>query len=382
VTSVFYLFRDAPQRRAALQLEPGSAARYALHGMDQLAERGYAVGHNLERPQPTAWARPAGAALKRGLESAGGYGGDFATVLSSLRPLNRADVVFSTVDTVGIPLMLLARAHAVRPPFVYVAIGLPERLVQLRSRRMERLYAHALGGAAAIVTYSAHEADVLTRWLGERGMEAPVQFVPFGVDVEAFRPTGAPSRLDVVSVGADPHRDFELLVETARALPETGFLAVTTADRARSLAGRPANLSVETDLPFDEMRRRLERARVVALPVRDNSYSGATTVLLQAMALAKPVVVTRTAAIETGYGLEDGDNVRLVGPGDGGSFGRALAELLGDRVRARALGVRARATVEGALTWQQYVGRIDALLGSAALARPPGRRTAGYRPPS
>jgi glycosyltransferase involved in cell wall biosynthesis len=276
--------------------------------------------------------------------------------------------------------MLLARAHAVRPPFVYVAIGLPERLVQLRSRRMERLYAHALGAAAAIVTYSAHEADVLTRWLGERGMEAPVQFVPFGVDVEAFRPTGAPSRLDVVSVGADPHRDFELLVETARALPETGFLAVTTADRARSLAGRPANLSVETDLPFDEMRRRLERARVVALPVRDNSYSGATTVLLQAMALAKPVVVTRTAAIETGYGLEDGDNVRLVGPGDVGSFGRALAELLGDRVQARALGVRARATVEGALTWQQYVGRIDALLGSAALARPRRRRTAGYRP--
>ena len=50
VTSVFYLFRDAPQRRAALELEPGSAARYALYGMDQLAERGYAVRHNLERP--------------------------------------------------------------------------------------------------------------------------------------------------------------------------------------------------------------------------------------------------------------------------------------------------------------------------------------------
>ena len=315
VTSVYYLFRDAPQRRAALELEPGSAARYSLYGMDQLAGRGYAVRHNLERPQPTAWARPAGAALKRGLEAAGGYGGDFATVLSALRPLNRTDVVLSTVDTVGIPLMLLARARAARTPFVYVAIGLPERLVQLRARRMEQLYAHALGRAAAIVTYSAHEADVLTRWLRERGMEAPVEFVPFGVDVEAFRPTGAPFHVDVVSVGADPHRDFELLVETARALPETSFLAVTTADRARSLDGLPVNVSVETDLSFDEMHRRLERARVVALPVRDNSYSGATTVLLQAMALAKPVVVTRTAAIETGYGLEDGDNVRLVAPG-------------------------------------------------------------------
>ena len=161
--------------------------------------------------------------------------------------------------------------------------------------------------------------------------------MPFGVDVEAFRPTGAPPDVDVVSVGADPHRDFELLLTVARAMPETSFLVVTTADRARSLAGRPSNVSVETDLPFDEMRLRLERARVVALPVRDNSYSGATTVLLQAMALAKPVVVTRTAAIATGYGLEDGDERAARGRrGTATSFGRALAERLRDERQARS----------------------------------------------
>ena len=97
MTSVFYLFRDAPHRRAALGLEPGSPARYALYGMDELAERGHTVRHNLERPEPAAWARVTGAALKRGLEAAGGYGGDFAGVLSSQRELNRADVVLSTV---------------------------------------------------------------------------------------------------------------------------------------------------------------------------------------------------------------------------------------------------------------------------------------------
>ena len=94
------------------------------------------------------------------------------------------------------------------------------------------------------------------------------------------------------------------------------FLLVTTGERARSLGGLPPNVALETDLPFDEMRRALERARVVALPVRENSYSGATTVLLQAMSLAKPVVVTRTAAIATGYGLVDGENVRLAAPCD------------------------------------------------------------------
>ena len=304
----------------------------------------------------------------RGLEAAGGYGGDFAGVLSSLRALNRADVVLSTVDTVGIPLMLLARARVVRPPFVYVAIGLPERLVQLRSARIQTLYARALGAASAVVAYSEHETDVLRQWLGERGVHARVEFVPFGVDVEAFRPTGATPDVDVISIGSDPHRDFELLLTVARGLPETSFLVVTTADHARSLGDLPANVAVEADLPFDEMRSRLERARVVALPVRENSYSGATTVLLQAMALGQPVVVTRTAAIASGYGLEDGVNVRLVAPGDADGFGGAIADLLGNDARSGELGRRARATVEAGLSWDRYVDQLATILRAGPLS--------------
>ena len=95
------------------------------------------------------------------------------------------------------------------------------------------------------------------------------------------------------------------------------------------------------------MRERLERARVVALPVRENTYSGATTVLLQAMALEKPVVVSRTSAIATGYGLVDGENCRLVEPGDASSFAEVLRGILGDDVEARSLAA-ARTTNRGA----------------------------------
>jgi glycosyltransferase involved in cell wall biosynthesis len=144
---------------------------------------------------------------------------------------------------------------------------------------------------------------------------------------------------------------------------------VTGREHARSLGDVPTNVAVEVDLPFDEMRRRLERARVVALPVRENSYSGATTVLLQAMALGKPVVVSRTKAIERGYGLDDGDNVRLVPPGDVGPFAAAIDGVLGDAEHARALGARARATVEARLGWTSYVARLEELLHAAAPAR-------------
>jgi glycosyltransferase involved in cell wall biosynthesis len=364
--SVFYAFRDSLQRRRALEADLGSPERYLLFGLDELRARGREVRHNLERPAPPWWARLLGRSAKRAVERAGGYGGDFATVLASLAAANRADVAFSTVDTVGLPLVLVGRAGLVRVPVVYAAIGLPERLAQLRSERVRAAYADALGRCASILAYSEHEVDDLTAWLGERGRSTEVSFVPFGVDTAAFRPVSEPPTRDVVSVGADPQRDYPLLLAVARALPTVSFTLVAGRDAARTLGDAPENVAVEVDVPFAAMKRRLEEARVVGLPVRENTYSGATTVLLQAMALGKPVVVSRTRAIASGYGLVDGENCRLVEPGDASAFAKSLAGVLGDDLHARALGSSARRMVERDLTWERYVGRIEERLDACA----------------
>ncbi|MGH3129108.1 MAG: glycosyltransferase family 4 protein [Gaiellaceae bacterium] len=369
MASVFYAYRDSPQRRRALSAPLGAPERYLLFGLDQLVERGWTARHDLERSgRPPMWARAGGAASKAALERAGGYGGDFATVLASLRQANRADVVLSTVDTVGIPLLLLAKAGRLHPPLVYIAIGLPERVARLRSVRMRRLYASALAATAAVAAYSEHEAADLVAFMAEHGESTRVEFVPFGVDDRAFVPSLVQPSVDVVMAGADPHRDVDLFVDLAAEMPNRSFRLVTTAERARGVAPSP-NLGVESDIPFEDMKRRLEEARVVALPVLDNSYSGATTVLLQAMALGKPIVVSRTKAIAAGYGLVDGENCRLIEPGDAAGFGRAVAGVLRDEWHARSLGARARATVEADLGWNQYVDRLAALLRDAALPR-------------
>ena len=357
-SSIFFAFRDSPQRRSALRTPAGSAERYSLFGLDEVAARGVRVSHNLEPPGRKAWwARLAGAAINRALYASGGYGGDFASVLGSLRRANAADVIFSTVDTLGIPLILLKRVGLVRRPLVYVSIGLPERLVQLRNRPMRRLYRSALRGASAVVAYSEHEAAALRDWLGPGGPE--VVFVPFGVDVDAFRPVEAADQdFDVLSVGVDPRRDFELLLAIAERNPELIFRIVAGADRARSLGRLPDNVTLETDIPLEQVRLRLAASRCVALPVRDNSYSGATTTLLQAMAMGKPVIVSRTAAIADGYELEDRDNCRLVEPGDEQAFERAVLETLTGAAAARALGSRARQTVERSFSWERFTGAL------------------------
>jgi glycosyltransferase involved in cell wall biosynthesis len=212
---------------------------------------------------------------------------------------------------------------------------------------------------ARLVSYAESEVEWLRDWLGPG---ADVVFVPFGVDPNMFRPVHREPELDVVSVGADPRRDFPLLAGTAVRHPELTFLIVTSAEHARTLHDLPANVTVETDVPLEAVRDRLGASRVVALAVRDNSYSGATTTLLQAMAMAKPVVVSRTDAIATGYGLEDGVNCRLVPPGDEDAFERALLETLAGADAATALGTRARETVERSLTWERYTNALWDLL--------------------
>jgi len=364
--TAFFLYRDSPLRRKALGAPVGSGERYSLYGLGEVAAAGFGVGHSLEPElQPRRGARAGAALANRAVRLLGGYSGDFATVLACRARLRAADVVFSTVDTVGIPLALLARAGVVSTPVVYAAIGLPERLEQLRTSAARRFYLSAYRRLHAIVAYGWGEVDALRAWLGEGGPE--VVFVPFGVDTGYFTPDpDRPLEADVVSIGTDPRRDFPLLVRLAERLPERTFRVVASVDHVRALGTVPPNVTVETEVPFPAVRDRLAGARVVVLPVRDNSYSGATTVLLQAMATGKPVVVSRTAAIARGYHLEDGVNVRLVPPGDLDALEGAVVELLSDAERAAALGARARATVEHHLTWQQYAGAIRELLLSAA----------------
>ena len=359
----FLLYRESALRRDALRQPPGTAQRYSLYGLDELAAGGLDVHHNLEAGDAPVQSKVAGSVLDRAVQAAGGYSGDFRSVLASRHLANAADVVFSTVDTVGIPLVLLARARLVRTPIVYAAIGLPERIEQL-APRVVRLYADAYRRPHAIVAYGWGEVDALRAWLGENG--PPVHFVAFGVDTDAFRPVpAAVPDSDVVSIGADLRRDYALLLSLAERRPEWTFRIVASRDHVRVLSSAPPNVTVEFDLPFALTHARLAAGRVVVLPVQENSYSGATTVLLQAMASAKPVVVTRTAAVARGYHLEDGLNCRLVPPAAPAALEHAISDLLGDPERAIAVGARARETVVQHLSWHRYTDTIRELLLSA-----------------
>jgi len=364
VPSIFVFYRDTEQRRRILAGgESCAAERYCLYGLEQSFHSGLTVGHSLDDGVRPSWLQKRlSAVCNRLLRLVGGYGGDFATVWRCRHRANAADLIVATADTVGFAVVLLRRLGILRRPVVYISMGLPERLQHLRGATVRRFYQRAFGRVEAFVAYGGSEIEEIRQWLGNAA-SPDLRFIPFGADVEWFRPATPPAPdVEIVSVGGDPHRDFPLLVDVLRRRADWRALIVTDHAHAARLRALPPNASMETDVPFARVREFLNRGRVVVLPVRDNSYSGATTVLLQAMAMAKPVVVTRTRAIQDGYHLEDGVNCRLIPPGDAAALGQAIQEVLADPGRAQTMGAAARATVVTHHAWDQYLTALRQLI--------------------
>jgi glycosyltransferase involved in cell wall biosynthesis len=84
-------------------------------------------------------------------------------------------------------------------------------------------------------------------------------------------------------------------------------------------------------------------------------------VTLEAMAMARPVVLTRTPGADD-Y-IEDGRTGLFASVGDPGSVADRLLDLLATPAEARALGERARAAVEARFTSAHMVRGLSHAMG-------------------
>lgn len=177
----------------------------------------------------------------------------------------------------------------------------------------------------------------------------PVSVVPNVVDTRSYQPDWGDDGRTVLFVGGmdwHPNRDaVEFFVKAVfpaiRRWAPTARLVVAGRSPSREIRARLERVrGVEFTGRVADMRTVIARAAVCVVPLRIGS--GTRLKILEAAAMGKPVVSTRMGA----EGLEFVDGEEIVLADEPQDFARAVADLLSDRSRRRALGRAARRRVE------------------------------------
>lgn len=149
-------------------------------------------------------------------------------------------------------------------------------------------------------------------------------------------------------------RDFAVLIQAVRNLD----CSVVIVSDQNSIQGTeiPSNVKLLLDIPYSKYLELLFDCRAVIVPLKPLVKSTGQVVILEAMALGKPVIATET--VGTVDYIRSGINGILVPPADPECLNTAISQLLTDPTFCRYLAENALQTVKEFHTFEIYVNTI------------------------
>ena len=188
------------------------------------------------------------------------------------------------------------------------------------------------------------------RTISERFAMNPSRLIFVPLHSNIHDPHREPRRDGFVLSAGRTWRDYPALLAAAGEIRAP--IVVICGDRDLRHAAIPPNVTVLREVPRERYLDHLCRCDAVALPLAQIGRSTGQVVMLEAMALGKPVVVTRSPGI-VDY-LRDGENGLLVEPGDAAGLARAVRRLLDDGALADRLTKRALEDVKRQYTFEHH----------------------------
>jgi glycosyltransferase involved in cell wall biosynthesis len=226
----------------------------------------------------------------------------------------------------------------------------------------------------AVVTWSSVQRRALIERIGFPA--ARVYLVRHYVDQLFYSPR--PVDVDMIcAVGAEM-RDYTTFLEAIRGTGVRCHIAtdhVRIPGRFRLLNDRrvpigdigvPADTSVTAGrLSLIELRDLYARSRLVVVPLLPSDTDNGVTCILEAMAMGKPVICSRTRGqVDV---IQEGETGLFVPTGDAAALRTAILSLWNDPLRAAQMGRNARAYVERHHTLEKFTATVrsaaDASLG-------------------
>tara|TARA_R110001583_G_scaffold149274_1_gene301245 strand:- start:44509 stop:45561 length:1053 start_codon:yes stop_codon:yes gene_type:complete len=218
-----------------------------------------------------------------------------------------------------------------------------------------KLASTGLNNIDVIVAHSTAEVDLYERLFSLP--KGKVTFAPLAIDYTS------------VDVEEDTEHPFILALGTANRDYETFFNAVKDIDiDVVVVAGRhaisglevPSNVNVLSNISMEECKILARRSSMVVIPVHDVGTAAGQVSVIEAMALKKAVIATRTVGV-VDY-AKDGENAILVPPADSGSLRKAIRKLECDAALRYEIEANAFAFVLESCTAESSSNRIELII--------------------
>lgn len=332
----------------------------------------------------------------------------------------RADVSLRAAAYVAAPLALaqgwriarkIARRHRatvmhghwVIPGGITAALAAPERPLVISLHGSDVYVAETVAPARYAARTAFARAGMVTACSADLGRRATalgadpsrLEVVPYGVDVDRFKPDDEVRRGRRAELGIDDEtrlifsagrlvkkKGFEYLIDAMSALASSTrtLLAIGgEGDLERELRDRAARSTAASSIRFlgnltqHQVAEYLAAADVAVVPsVRDDSgnVDGLPNVVMEALASGTPLVSTPAGGI--GDVIDSGKTGLIVPERDPAALASAISQLLTTPELARAIGSSARSLAAERFGWARTAERFEAAYDRALVLKSSG----------
>ena len=300
---VLFLYKT-PRKKIYEDWRAGNGPDTTLYGANQLEKLGYNVNFfdvAFSKLNPLRWFFYP---IHLMAAKTTGIGFKIDQAISLLPAIYQSDVIVSTIDTAGLPIILLKKLRIINKPVIYISVDFAFR-IQNNNKWPFNWYKHLLKYADVIICYDEAEKEILNRF------NKNIYFLHVGVDTKYF----ADSKLKtinknkkkiILAFGRDRDRDYQIFANAIGKLKAKGEI-VCSKENIRDLE-LPPNVKVSFDLPAQKLKQKIFASDIVVIPIKNVERPGGHLSLLDSMLSKRPVIISGNKWISSAFNFKNNED--------------------------------------------------------------------------
>lgn len=252
-----------------------------------------------------------------------GFGFKMDQALCLLPIVNSYDVIVSTVDSAGLPFLLLKKLGVIKRPIIYCSIDFAHRL-ENKKNPLFVLYKLLLKEASIIVSYSSDDINILKKYNNN------VFLLKIGTDINYYKDVKVHksnvSEVKVLAFGRDSSRDYITLLEAVKNEKDIKLTIICSKENLKGIEFS-SDVKVKIDVTPILLKKEIAKADIVVIPSKKVNKATGQLSMLDSFASSKPTIISNIKSLLKTYNLKEFRDCIIYDPGNEKDLNFKIREL-------------------------------------------------------